>query len=549
MKQWHTELTSGNEKLCKIDIKRGIFQGDSLSPLLFVMCMMPLSTLLKKEKAGYDLGKNRGKINHLLYMDDLKLYARNKKETDALISTTQIYSKDICMEFGISKCAHIMLQRGKVVSEGGLEILDGQCIDEVDGETGYKYLGILEANDIKHEQMKDKITKEYVKRVKKIASSKLNSGNTIDAINSRAVSLVRYGAGIIDWTKEELRKIDRKTRKILTMNRMLHPQSDVDRLYIPRKEGGRGLLGVEDCVQIEVESLAKYVSASDELLLQAVSKEHLITRQTCDQDTKKTRREERHKRWREKSLHGKLIREIDDIKDESSWDWIRKGSLKKETEGMIFAAQEQALRTNWIKKHIDKQDIGDKCRMCGEREESVSHLIAECKKLAQRDYKNRHDNIAKIIHLELCERYDLAQGVKWYNHQPESVIENESVRILWDFNIQTDHYIEHRRPDILVFEKDSRRCFIIDIASPGDKRVVEKEQEKIEHYSDLKRELKKIWKCSHIEIVPIIVGALGIVSKNLEGWMKKISLKSSTAQLQKATLLGTARILRKTLET
>ena len=163
MKQWHTELTSGNEKLCKIDIKRGIFQGDSLSPLLFVMCMMPLSILLKKEKAGYDLGKNRGKINHLLYMDDLKLYARNKKETDALISTTQIYSKDICMEFGIGKCVHIMLQRGKVVSEGGLEILDGQCIDEVDGETGYKYLGILEANDIKHEQMKDKITKEYAR--------------------------------------------------------------------------------------------------------------------------------------------------------------------------------------------------------------------------------------------------------------------------------------------------------------------------------------------------------------------------------------------------
>ena len=83
------------------------------------------------------------------------------------------------------------------------------------------------------------------------------------------------------------------------------------------------------------------------------------------------------------------------------------------------------------------------------------------------------------------------------------------MRILWDFDIQTDHCIEHRRPDILVFEKNSRRCFIT--ASPGDKRVVEKEQEKIEHYSDLKRELKKKWKCSHIEIVPIMVGALGIV--------------------------------------
>ena len=80
----------------------------------------------EKRESWKNRGRNRGKINHLLYMDDLKLYARNKKETDALISTTKIYSKDICMEFGISKCAHITLQRGKVVSEGGLEILDGQ---------------------------------------------------------------------------------------------------------------------------------------------------------------------------------------------------------------------------------------------------------------------------------------------------------------------------------------------------------------------------------------------------------------------------------------
>ena len=59
------------------------------------------------------------------------------------------------------------------------------------------------------------------------------------------------------------------------------------------------------------------------------------------------------------------------------------------------------------------------------------------------------------------------------------MIESESVRILWDFKIQKDHCIEHGRPNILVFEEDSRRCFIIDIASPGDKRVIEKEQEKI----------------------------------------------------------------------
>ena len=78
-----------------------------------------------------------------------------------------------------------------------------------------------------------------------------------------------------------------------------------------------------------MENAAKYISASKELLLQAVSKEHKMTRKTCDQEMKKTRKEERHKRWREKSLHGKLIREINDINNESSWDWIRKGFLKK----------------------------------------------------------------------------------------------------------------------------------------------------------------------------------------------------------------------------
>ena len=75
--------------------------------------------------------------------------------------------------------------------------------------------------------------------------------------------------------------------------------------------------------------------------------------------------------------------------------------MKKKTEGLIFAAQEQALRTNWIRKNIDGREVSEKCRMCGERDESINQLIAECKKLAQKEYKQRHDNIAKIVHLEL----------------------------------------------------------------------------------------------------------------------------------------------------
>eukprot|EP00112_Aurelia_sp_Birch-Aquarium-sp1_P017963 Seg422.8 transcript_id=Seg422.8/GoldUCD/mRNA.D3Y31 product="hypothetical protein" protein_id=Seg422.8/GoldUCD/D3Y31 len=124
--------------------------------------------------------------------------------------------------------------------------------------------------------MKEKIEKEYVRRVRKILKSKLNGMNNISAINSRAVSVVRYGAGIIKWTKEELEKLDGKPRKFLTIHQAFHCQGDVDRLYVKRSKGGRGLISVEDCVNIEINSLRKHVADSDEYLMVAVKNEQLL---------------------------------------------------------------------------------------------------------------------------------------------------------------------------------------------------------------------------------------------------------------------------------
>ena len=73
MESWRVEFTSGNERLGEVNIRRGIFQGDTLSPLLFILAMIPLSTLLDSLDHGHRMGKNRGKINHLLFVDDLKL--------------------------------------------------------------------------------------------------------------------------------------------------------------------------------------------------------------------------------------------------------------------------------------------------------------------------------------------------------------------------------------------------------------------------------------------------------------------------------------------
>ena len=97
MKSWCTQLTSNGADLGEVKIRRGIFQGDSLSPLLFVIALIPMSLVLRKVKMSYSLGKDSGTINHLLFMDDLKLYAMSESQIDSLIQTVRIFSGDINM--------------------------------------------------------------------------------------------------------------------------------------------------------------------------------------------------------------------------------------------------------------------------------------------------------------------------------------------------------------------------------------------------------------------------------------------------------------------
>ena len=223
--------------------------------------------------------------------------------------------------------------------------------------------------------------------------------------------------------------------------------------------------------------------------------------------------------------------------------------LKPETEALIIAAQDQSLRTNYVKFHIDKTTDSPLCRMCKEKGESVMHILSECSKLAQREYKRRHDNVARIVHWELCGMYKIEKGKNWYEHEPKAVIESDEIKILWDFNIQCDHIIEHRRPDILVVNKKEKSCQIIDIAVPGDLRVHVKEGEKVEKYGDLKREIARLWSLRKVEVIPVVVGALGAVTKHLEKFIKKVGMKTKISHIQKTVLLGSARILRKVLET
>ena len=544
MEKWTTNLESNGASLGSVDIKRGIFQGDSLSPLLFVVCLIPMSVLLRDAKQGYSMNKNsEDKINHLLYMDDLKLYGKTKEELESLVETVRIFTDDVRMRFGLQKCATLTMKRGKKVEDVGIILPDNEMMKDLADED-YKYLGVLEACDIKMDKMKATLTKEYKRRLTLLLKSRLNSGNMVRAINTWAVAVLRYPAGILRWTKEEMRNMDRKTRKMMTMNGMLHPRANVSRLYLPRDEGGRGLISIEQTIETEEHGLSDYVKKTEKgynRLLKAMEKEK--SRKEYSENIM----EERTKDWKEKPLHGQYPRLVADADNKKTYLWIKNGYMKKETEGMLTAAQDQALPTRWRKKHIEKQIETSLCRLCGEREETTFHILSECGKIAPTEYKKRHDGVAKIVHWNLSRQCGFKTSKKWYDHQTETVIENEKAKILWDMSIQTDHVIQARRPDIIMKDKELDHTWLIDIAVPGDGRVKDKEKEKVEKYQDLARELRKIWKTS-VTVVPIVVGALGAV-QNLEEELIKLNVdKREIPKVQFAALLGSARILRKVLD-
>ena len=121
-------------------------------------------------------------------------------------------------------------------------------------------------------------------------------------------------------------------------------------------------------------------------------------------------------------------------------------------------------------------------------------------------------------------------------HKPESVLENETHKILWDFKIQTDHLITARRPDLVLINKKKRTCHIVDFAVPADHRVKLKEIEKKAKYLDLARELKKLWNM-RVKVVPIVIGALGTVPKGLEKSLSELEIKGRIETIQTIALL------------
>ena len=175
------------------------------------------------------------------------------------------------------------------------------------------------------------------------------------------------------------------------------------------------------------------------------------------------------------------MRERESTDDRNRWEWLKRGKRKSETEILLCAAQEQALRVNAIKYTIDKTSGTPLCRLCNVKTDSITHIVSACSILAKSQYRNA---ITRLEHActGCCVRsitYNAVTSGKHthtnthththtHSYTPQSIQQNDKYKILWNINIQTDKVIDHRRPDIVFINKLKRECQIIDFAIPGD---------------------------------------------------------------------------------
>ena len=215
--------------------------------------------MLGKRK-GYNYGYDRRKtITHNIFVDDLKLYSSTINVAKKQLDLVTKFSKDICMDFRTDKCAYLNIVKGMMVSDGEPLVMNNLTIKPVKEGDTYKYLGIDENISYHGPINKERVSKEYFTRTRKIWSSELSAYNKVIAHNAFAVPVLIPTIGVLDWTIGEIKDIDIKTRKILTLTRNFHPNSDADRLYMEKNFGGRGLRQVQSSYESRIIAIRQHL--------------------------------------------------------------------------------------------------------------------------------------------------------------------------------------------------------------------------------------------------------------------------------------------------
>ncbi|GIX65779.1 reverse-transcriptase domain containing protein,putative [Babesia caballi] len=404
--RWHKECIIEGKK-----IERGILQGDSLSPLLFVLCMDPLSRRLRQLYPSVQIRTSDSRefgTNHLLYIDDLKLLAKDEDVMQKMTKETEEY------------LTHI----GLIINRDKSATNSSRCADTarlLEGPETYKYLGITETRYSSVSRgMYSRIHEEIKKRVNMLLDTDLSAKNLFRAVNQYALTVPNYYIGVVPLEPYQFARLDRMVRKQLYEKGAHKHCANISRLYLPRKELGRGLHNLEFRAEMMLLNLWLTLSADENKSTrraailqhhrQTYSHASLITTYLHDKygltirDNEAIPKTIQHlRKLQNRSLYNvisttklhKLLfsrRELDSVDLEESTLWLRKSMLTPQEEAKLINLQDRNLQWMSSKKNHKK---------CGKYLD-VEHLASKCDRLLHTDYVRRHNEVARRIHRTLA---------------------------------------------------------------------------------------------------------------------------------------------------
>jgi hypothetical protein len=541
MKSWKVSYEAKGprgkiERSSYLRIRSGVLQGDSFSPLLFCLAMVPISHALNNTKCGYKtasgkLNKMQLTLSHQFYMDDLKLYADSEKSLKVLLRTVETISSAISMKVNLKKCAtaHYVPKRLRKEEIKKNEPPKDDDIQVLQGGSFYKYLGMDQEFNTKESYTWERVKGQCIVKFKKIWVSNLTFRQKVDTHNSTIIPALTYvssniikGGGRYEEMLAKGRALDVKFRAILIKEKARYKAASTARLYVSADEGGCGLKSIRDaieestiytwaylCTRADLKSSydlfqkmanrskRSIVSDAQRVLndynidveMEAITPAVILGGVRYVEATRLARQvvelmrninnNMRYAEWKDLQLAGRVLRPEQTIDLATSFEWLKKGRLSSTGVRNVIAVQEGCLITR-VHPACKNTEQGPRCRKCGDAMETIEHVISCCKKWLTTLYIDRHDSVARNIHYILCRKFEIQPP--HYTQKITPVLKAGGIRLYWNQPIQTRTIIRHNKPDLVIFDKVKKTALIIEVAVSWFTGLEKQKQIKINRY-------------------------------------------------------------------
>ncbi|XP_029654655.1 uncharacterized protein LOC115228141 [Octopus sinensis] len=487
VKKWKVNLHLDGRKIGSVKLTRGILQGDSLSPLLFVMVMDPLSRILnskfpKLQINQEDLNMLTYSTNHLFFIDDLKIFALKEDSVIKMMEAVKEFFDIVGLEMNSEKSAS--------------NVKSLSCCETLEGINGYRYLGVFEDG----------------------------------------------GSNVLKNKPYEFDDIDKQIRRLL-MTLKLHLQpANKERLYLDRKTFGRGLASISFKSELILMQFLKSLEKQSAVCLRRsgilrvikTKKWHLatiagfLTSKYAIADTesidinslKDIQKKYLLNKIKSKSLHSVMFKCLDEsnVDLSTSSEWLAKGNNGSRSEALYCLLQD---------RNLFFANTRPLCNHCKKSKQTVDHLATQCGKMLNSDYLRRHDEVVKCVHLHICRMYGIKKNRKLKTHSVQSILSTQNVEIRVDTSIITENKVNFNKPDIFVYDKIKKEITLIEVGITSQDRLKQVEVEKLHKYDFLANELSLLYECQ-VKIIPVVLTWDGVVTRCFKNYMDKLYIEKST---------------------